>query len=680
MPAINPHGQGDEGNNDSPEQASVTAPGGSASQRRNAPGLRLPMFTKLNRDADDDTEDDSEDDFARWQASSGPATPNISETAAQLRRSLSVTGLQDLAHMPRSQIRKSVGNKVWRPQDEVARIPSDWERLVVHVVRGGLRAGNLAFALRATLMLVLELIKSLRTKKFNRNAYGIALLGPRNFRFAALFAIWASLYKAVHNSLRLLTPPPTKKPRSRAASGAGTTSTSFEKATDTGSPDETRPGSGTATPRSGRAALEGKSPEEKAKEKAKQKRRAFMPDPRSKVWHAYVAGAISALAVLVETRDNRVSLAQQLFVRGLEGSYSVAHERGLINVPYGAVITFGLACGQIMWAWLEAPDSLPKSYRNWITSASHVSPRVTEIYRSIKFEGRADPDLALKWFPDGKIPEPISLSPLRYPDVPANALNRRGIKGKNVRKIVEWLDRTRKGDCGEVVDCALVHPWETSHWRSPFDRFLEVTRWILPVYLTLHFVPAMFLRPGSFLKNPLNATIRSLRGSLRSSSFLGVFVIIFQTLFCAQHSLYKYIQASETLRRYVPRWFSRMLISSWIKWVTGFMTCLSLFVDDSRRRAELAAYVLPKGMESAWSVLRKKSYVPFVPGGDLLLTSAGMSLVMGAYAQNPEHLSGLVRRIVYQVSTLLAMLTYSICLINLLTTFTPPLLCSCSHS
>ncbi|SPO21849.1 uncharacterized protein UTRI_01342_B [Ustilago trichophora] len=630
--------------NDSEKPSASTAAGG-VPQRRNVPGLRLPQMTKVNRDGDD-SDEDSADEFARWQASSGPTTPNISETAAQLRRSLSVTGLQDLAHMPRSQIRKSVGNKVWRPQDEEARIPSDWERLAVHVARGGLRAGNLAFALRATLMLVLELIKSLRTKKFNKNAFGIALFGPKNFRFAALFAIWASLYKAVHNGLRLLTPPPVKRPRSRAASGAGAAALFLEKAADGGSPDE--PGSGTATPRSGRAALEGKPPEEKAKEKAKQKRRAFMPDPRSKVWHAYVAGAVSALAVLVEDHDTRVSLAQQLFVRGLEGSYNVAHERGLVNIPYGAVITFGIACGQIMWAWLEAPESLPKSYKNWITNASHVSPRVPEIYRSIKFEAKADADFALKWFPDGKVPEPISLSPLRYPDVAPNALNRRGIKGKNVRKIVEWMDRTRKGECGEVVDCALVHPWETSHWRSPIDRFFEVTRWILPVYLTLHFVPAVFLRPGKFLKDPLGATLRSLRGSVRSSSFLGVFVIIFQTLFCAQHSLYNYIQASETLKRYVPTWFSRMLISSWIKWVTGFMTCLSLFVDDSRRRAELAAYVLPKGMESAWSVLRKKSYVPFVPGGDLLLTSAGMSLVMGTYAQNPEHLSGLVRRIVYQ--------------------------------
>ncbi|TKY85025.1 hypothetical protein EX895_006105 [Sporisorium graminicola] len=643
MTAAGSHGQGDHRSLDSSEKPIESSSGGGP-QRRKPHGIRLPQMTKVNHDQDD-SDSDSADEFARWQASSGPTTPNISETAAQLRRSLSVTALQELAHTPRSQIRKSAVNKVWRPQDEVARIPSDWERLAVHVARGGLRAGNLAFALRATLMLVLELVKSMRTRKFKGSAYGIALFGPRNFRFAAMFAIWASLYKAVHNALRLMTPPPVKRSRSRSASAAKTATFTIEK-DGNASPDEIT--SGTATPRSGRAALEGKSPEEKAKEKAKQKRRAFMPDPRSKVWHAYVAGAVSALGLLVESPSNRITLAQQLFVRGLEGSYNVAHERGLVNIPYGAVITFGLACGQIMWAWLEAPDSLPKGYRNWITSASHVAPRVTDIYRDIRFKGEADADFALKWFPDGKIPEPISLSPLRYPDVAPNSFNRRGIKGKNVRKIVEWMDRTRKGDCGSVVDCALVHPWEPNHWRSPIDRFIEVTRWILPVYLTLHFVPAIFLRPGKFLKNPLDATLRSLRGSVRSSSFLGVFVIIFQTLFCAQHSLYNFIQASETLRQYVPKWFTRMLISSWVKWVTGFATCLSLFVDDSRRRAELAAYVLPKGMESAWSVLRKKSYVPFVPGGDLLLTTAGMSLVMGTYAQNPEHLSGLVRRIVYQ--------------------------------
>ncbi len=150
------------------------------------------------------------------------------------------------------------------------------------------------------------------------------------------------------------------------------------------------------------------------------------------------------------------------------------------------------------------------------------------------------------------------------------------------------------------------------------------------------------------------------------------------------------------LSELIPEKVRKLIIAQPLIWVAGFATSLSLFVDDSRRRAELAAYVLPKGMEvslrhvacypasgadncasslsqSMWSIARQRSWVPFVPGGDLLLTSAGMSMVMvslactgsefrsgahsffrtqGTYAQNPEHLSGLVRRIIYQVSSL----------------------------
>lgn len=115
--------------------------------------LRLPKFTPVTS-----TQLDQE------QPTSGSTTPNIAETASQIRRSLSVSGLSELAHLPPGQLRKNVGKKIWRPQDEEARIPGDWERLMVHVVRAGIRAGTLAFGLRATVSLVFTLLKGLRTK------------------------------------------------------------------------------------------------------------------------------------------------------------------------------------------------------------------------------------------------------------------------------------------------------------------------------------------------------------------------------------------------------------------------------------------------------------------------------------------------------------------------------------
>lgn len=80
-------------------------------------------------------------------------------------------------------------------------------------------------------------------------------------------------------------------------------------------------------------------------------------------------------------------------------------------------------------------------------------------------------------------------------------------------------------------------------------------------------------------------------------------------------------------------------------------------------------YVLPRGLESLWSVLRRRSYVPFVPGGEVLLTryalfpllrpdwrertltlycSLGLSMVMTTYSHEPKMLSGLVRSVLYQ--------------------------------
>lgn len=171
-----------------------------------------------------------------------------------------------------------------------------------------------------------------------------AVFGRTVLRFAAMFAAWAALYKATHNSLRLLTSTHSIKPH-RSQSDPKGLSLENPPLAASQEPDSVLP-SGATTPQH----LD-LSEEELAKKKADSKRKMFMGDPRSRVWHAYLAGAVSSVAILFEEKSERISLAQQLFVRGLEGTYNVAHSRGKINIPHGAVLAFGLACGQIMYAW-----------------------------------------------------------------------------------------------------------------------------------------------------------------------------------------------------------------------------------------------------------------------------------------------------------------------------------------
>lgn len=121
----------------------------------------------------------------------------------------------------------------------------------------------------------------------------------------------------------------------------------------------------------------------------------------------------------------------------------------------------------------------------------------------------------------------------------------------------------------------------------------------------------------------------------------------------------------------IPQWVIDLLVSKGSFWLPGFIGGLALFVEEKRRRGELAMYVLPKGLESAWVMARGKGWV-FRTGkwGETLLTALGMAMVMvsnsifysvtislisvfglhlqSTYQNDPQHLSGLVRRVMYQ--------------------------------
>jgi hypothetical protein len=156
-------------------------------------------------------------------------------------------------------------------------------------------------------------------------------------------------------------------------------------------------------------------------------------------------------------------------------------------------------------------------------------------------------------------------------------------------------------------------------------------------------------------------------------------------MFCYKHHLHKFLTLlrSGALQanfltssfKHLPQWVINLLISKMSFWILGLSSGLSLFVEEKRRRGELAMYVLPKGLESIWVMARGKGLV-FRTGkwGDVILAALGMAMVMvndfilffskknnrmstffcffiktqSTYQNDPQHLSGLVRRILYQ--------------------------------
>ena len=94
-------------------------------------------------------------------------------------------------------------------------------------------------------------------RKFKGKELLLCYFGAANGRFAAMFGLWAFLYKTVHNSLRLMTPPPIGSKRRH-------TVPSLQSNGDDG---DVSGGSGANTPRSFSSHTE----EEKAKIKNKQR-------------------------------------------------------------------------------------------------------------------------------------------------------------------------------------------------------------------------------------------------------------------------------------------------------------------------------------------------------------------------------------------------------------------------
>lgn len=59
-------------------------------------------------------------------------------------------------------------------------------------------------------------------------------------------------------------------------------------------------------------------------------------------------------------------------------------------------------------------------------------------------------------------------------------------------------------------------------------------------------------------------------------------------------------------------------------------------------------YVLPKAMESAWTIARRRRWVPHIPCGPEILTAFGTASLMQAYVHEPHVLSKLVYTVLYQ--------------------------------
>ncbi|KAJ8660468.1 hypothetical protein O0I10_003926 [Lichtheimia ornata] len=318
-----------------------------------------------------------------------------------------------------------------------------------------------------------------------------------------------------------------------------------------------------------------------------------------------VAGAVAGLAILCEKQEKRVDIAQQLFVRALQGVYNAGKARDILYFKHGDALLFGLACGQILYAYTMQPHTLDPGYYNFMVKTARV-PGDLLILNEKNVRG----------FPVSQQEALAAVNKFR--------------PTKNALAITKAMP-----EYPAAIPCEMIHPWVDGCHNTAVERFLKVCQAMFPVYGTLHFVPMLLLRTKHLRKDPKGMLAKTSLATLKSCAFLGLFVMLYQYQVCMHRKL-----------------MDAGVISSNSKYfygIFGFVCSFSsIFLEEKKRRGELAMYCLPIALKSAYQIAYQRKWIIHIKHFEVMMTSVAMAIIMSFYQEEPDVLSSFVRKIMYQ--------------------------------
>ncbi|CAO3609883.1 unnamed protein product [Cunninghamella blakesleeana] len=318
-----------------------------------------------------------------------------------------------------------------------------------------------------------------------------------------------------------------------------------------------------------------------------------------------VGGAVAGLSILFEKKERRVDIAQQMLVRALQAIYNAGKARDIFYFKNGDALLFGLTCAQVMYGYTMQPDTLPPDFYSFMIKAARC------------------PKEALQLNAKNVRGLPIS---------PADALDaiKKYKPTPNAIAVASTITAYPT-----ATPCETLHPWLDSCNATAVERFSKVFKSMMPVYGTLHFVPMILLRTKHLKKDPVGMLSKTTIGTLKSGAFLAVFISLYQYQVCMHRNLIDI------------GWIN--FNHKYLYYLFGFVcSYTSIFLEDKKRRSELALYVLPKAIQCFYQILYQKNLMIKIKHFEVIMTSMAMGIIMSFYQEEPDVLSSFVRKILYQ--------------------------------
>ncbi|KAF9426178.1 hypothetical protein BGZ94_006846 [Podila epigama] len=318
-----------------------------------------------------------------------------------------------------------------------------------------------------------------------------------------------------------------------------------------------------------------------------------------------IAGAIAGLAILIETHERRVSFAQQMFMRSMQGIYHAAKHRGQFSFRHGDALLFAIASGQVLYAYAMHPHTIPKEFFSFMIKTARVPAEALAFNRA-----------RVRGFPADMTQ--VQAMAKRFKGTP-----------QNLAKLAAW-------DGAGALPCAGLHPSQHSCRTYNFQLLIHVLRSIGPVYATLNFVPLLVLRLKLLMKDPARIISKTSFNTFRSSLFLAIFVTMYQVQICLHRNL---------IKAGLPLGNSKYLYGLFGATCAG----TAIMVEQESRRAELAMYVAPKAATSLYMILYQKNWIKGVKHWEVMMFSFAMSIIMSFYQQEEQVLSPFVTKLIYHI-------------------------------
>ncbi|RKO94054.1 hypothetical protein BDK51DRAFT_12552, partial [Blyttiomyces helicus] len=341
---------------------------------------------------------------------------------------------------------------------------------------------------------------------------------------------------------------------------------------------------------------------------------------RQSRWNGAVAGTVAGLSILFEEKENRKALASQFCMRGLQAAYNALNVHRELRIPHGDSLLFSIACGSVMYAFIMQPKVRVGVDYAWISKTARIPSRNLAFNRENVRAWEHSPNVPPKIDVTEMLACIDNNKPLAVPAMRARAL--------------EYVDA--HGGAMPIVPCSVLHPSDTSCIKFSAKLWYRTALGIWPVYAALNFVPLVVLKSGALINNPKTHLARVAHSTLRSTLFLSTFVQTYMNLVCLE-------------RAAVDRWGIISRDRRVWYYISGLLCACSIFLENPARRAELAMYVLPKGMMSLWRVSYNRGRMFRIPFFEVYAGAAAMGMLMSVYQTEPHLMSSLLFKVMEKI-------------------------------